>query len=825
MPETICLTCGHTYTFHQSANCPLCNGEWEGYELLFSQLALPNIGEQIAAWLGQLPDPSVVELAALEDGLAVRLYAAPGSADGAVRAWASLTKQQTRWRRIDEKLSLEQGAFVLRPTVRVPNLAWSEGDPFLALGGQLLTDKARLRIWLLGRDRELQARLRALVSFTYSTEGGVDNRAPNPWGLRLGLLRAGLVLGIAIAGISGGLIGAGWVPALGGVLGIIGGVLIMLASFLGMLDWMHWRSTPKDILEARVNDVLLRAAFTLTASNPDRYTLLTGRNDWQRFDMEWPSVRAFAMPLPAKELAVLLTPPEGGEVSGVVRRSSRQDVPAPPPAQPLLAAPFKIGRATATGEAVGIDPDGHGMATGGSRTGKSSFAYDMLVQLIQRGEDAPGIFLVDPHLGLADAFLSAVDGLPPPLREIGIRRLRVITPDQPELVPLNLLAVPEFAWAGNAIVQLGRRIWEDYWGPRMQAALLGLFRLAHAWNMSINQNRMGLLHTVFAAFNADWRHAQMAKLPPVERMGILALDALLGQLAGEHGRWDQGWVTEVVSPIISKAMAVELSPWLFAALHQDSFVDIERWIRERAWIVLRLPSGEMGREGARLTAGVVYNVFEAAFRRVTTGGAIPYYFVIDEAQEIGMGMRLEAMLSEGAKFGARMFVLSQSLAMMRKMEGFDAVVQSLLANTSTQAFFSPDPEDADLIRAALSASVRYGSLTLDLPTLTCWLRARVDRQWQPPTLVEISPIPKTDAEQIERLVREVITAHPEDYVSPAGWQETAVRALAGLLQNPAQQEMLSLAFTGEKYAQPVAAPMETQAGNPQTATDRRNLGF
>ena len=75
------------------------------------------------------------------------------------------------------------------------------------------------------------------------------------------------------------------------------------------------------------------------------------------------------------------------------------------------------------------------------------------------------------------------------------------------------------------------------------------------------------------------------------------------------------------------------------------------------------------------------------------------------------------MLSEGAKFGARMFVLTQSLSMMRRLEGFEAVVQSLLANTSTQMFFSHDPEDTDLIRATLSTSVRYGALTLDLPSL------------------------------------------------------------------------------------------------------------
>ena len=99
----------------------------------------------------------------------------------------------------------------------------------------------------------------------------------------------------------------------------------------------------------------------------------------------------------------------------------------------------------------------------------------------------------------------------------------------------------------------------------------------------------------------------------------------------------------------------------------------------------------MGHEGARLTAGIFYNVFDAAFRKATVAGPVPFYFMIDEAQEIAGGMRLESILSEGAKFGGRMFVLAQSLSMLRQVEGFEQVVQALLANTSTQAFFYPDP--------------------------------------------------------------------------------------------------------------------------------------
>ena len=164
--------------------------------------------------------------------------------------------------------------------------------------------------------------------------------------------------------------------------------------------------------------------------------------------------------------------------------------------------------------------------------------------------------------------------------------------------------MPDFSWAGNAIVQIGRRIWEDYWGPRMQAALLGLFRLAHAWNKNHPDERMGLLHVVFAAFNVEWRHSTMAYLSPVDRMGTLSLDALLGQLnqsyrvGAAHGNANQGWVTEVVSPILSKAMALELSPWLFAAMHQGRFADLEQWIKERAGSCCVYPPARWDARGA-----------------------------------------------------------------------------------------------------------------------------------------------------------------------------------------------------------------------------------
>src|SRR6266540_3153427 len=306
---------------------------------------------------------------------------------------------------------------------------------------------------------------------------------------------------------------------------------------------------------------------------------------------------------------------------------------------------------------------------------------------------------------------------------------------------------------------------------------------------------LGLLHVVFSAYNKEWRHIAMNYIQGADRLGVLALDALLGQFGTDDSKnKGQGWITEVVSPILSKVMALELSPWLFSALHQDSFVDMEQWVKDRSWIIMRLPTGQVGRESARLIASVVYNVFDAAFRKATFKNPIPFYFVIDEAQEIGTGMRLESMLAEGAKFGARMFVLTQSLEMMRKIEIMKPLVQSLLTNTSTQAFFSPDPDDADTIRAILSSSHRYGDITLDLPTLQCWLRARIKGHWQPPTLVRIPHVGSNNPDHVQQVIRDVIAAHPEDYRPVGDWEKTAIKAIKQMIPE-AHMKLLNQVLT------------------------------
>ena len=120
----VCPRCGHEYipvttnvstglnTSAMLANgidCPLCEGLWEAWELLFSPIPLPKIREQVAAWLGSLPHPCVFEISAASDGVRLRLFTPPGCGQGAVSAWAAMLHQQLRWKQIDEKMILASG--------------------------------------------------------------------------------------------------------------------------------------------------------------------------------------------------------------------------------------------------------------------------------------------------------------------------------------------------------------------------------------------------------------------------------------------------------------------------------------------------------------------------------------------------------------------------------------------------------------------------------------------------------------------------------------------------------------------------------------------
>ena len=100
-----CMQCGYEPVPLDPAQCPLCKGEWETWELMWPALPLPKNREQIAAWISQLPYPIAVDINVRGgDGMRVRLHAPPKSIDGAMAAWAAMNHQQTNFVKSDQSV-------------------------------------------------------------------------------------------------------------------------------------------------------------------------------------------------------------------------------------------------------------------------------------------------------------------------------------------------------------------------------------------------------------------------------------------------------------------------------------------------------------------------------------------------------------------------------------------------------------------------------------------------------------------------------------------------------------------------------------------------
>ena len=128
-----CPSCGYPHA-QDLLTCPICTDHWQAWELLFAPLPLGDLRNQVMGWLGQMPEPAVLEWVASPKGLRVRLYCAPDTAEGLIQSWASMTGQHSRWRKL-ESGPIQSSALFLKPYTKLPALLTStpDSDPMLAM--------------------------------------------------------------------------------------------------------------------------------------------------------------------------------------------------------------------------------------------------------------------------------------------------------------------------------------------------------------------------------------------------------------------------------------------------------------------------------------------------------------------------------------------------------------------------------------------------------------------------------------------------------------------------------------------------------------------
>lgn len=589
------------------------------------------------------------------------------------------------------------------------------------------------------------------------------------WGMAMG---GSLLLGLALQLLLVFPEALALLPPEGVFLAGAAGVVVGALGISALIRFWEWRHLSPEALREKLRTALLEASLEAWGGPEAGRAALPGVWTWR------PARGETRFPLAAHEAAALWLPPPGFPVEQVADPEGRMDMPALGGAWPDPADGLPVGRRAADGRPVRIPwPSLPVVVLGGTGSGKSAFLMNVVEALLAQGEEAPGLLILDPHGPLARwAFRRMARAVR--RRPEWAARLVLVDPTWDRAVPLNLFCAPEAIWAINTLLTAGRRIWEGYWGPRMSGVLEAAALILWSYNRQVPEElRLSFRHVPYVLFNVRLRREELMRgLPPADLPQAVLLDLQLGQ-AAEAARSPLGWQVEVASPIVSKVIALN-HPWLRAALAAPRMADMERWIAERRWVIVSLPSGAMGEGNAELIAAWFYNLWEWAFRRAGTERPHPTFILLDEVHRIASGLDLPRTLAEIRKYGGVPFLASQSLSVLSLREDTRELSPALLGNAGTLVVFRPDPTDLPLLERALGWADRAAGerLRADLPAFHFYLRALVDGRWAPPVLVDARgafPVPAGEEEETGReeegeiafLRAMVAAAHPEDYIA------------------------------------------------------------
>lgn len=401
---------------------------------------------------------------------------------------------------------------------------------------------------------------------------------------------------------------------------------------------------------------------------------------------------ARSSPLSVKELAGLWHMPVGESLERVWRQSYEQLLPLPADVAPPLGAPIGISRKGDQQVPVAFSTEAlrrNLFIIGKTQHGKSTLMEHIAAAWMR--DPARSVLVVDPHGDLA----RRVIGLVPPERATDV--VYIDLSDETRSVGLNLLDVSEGfdpdSLAEN-FVDVGRALWQQYWGPRMLIPLgFGLRALAHANLRRPPERQYTLLALapLLTSFPELRKHFLEAEVTAADRPDIVHyfLDEYVQMSASQR--------EQVISPVLSKSHAFERSAAIRRLVGQPrSTVHLFQAIRSRKIIVVNTNAGILGDDLAGFIGSLFLNVMRRVIMRQTTlprGERVPVSVVADEFQTM-TGTDFGALLGELQKNGGNFVLGTQSLDNLRRIEPSGTLAGSIFAGVATKVVFQVNGDDA-----------------------------------------------------------------------------------------------------------------------------------
>lgn len=309
---------------------------------------------------------------------------------------------------------------------------------------------------------------------------------------------------------------------------------------------------------------------------------------------------------------------------------------------------------------------------GPSGVGKSTLLAHLILADLAAGRS---VVAIDPK---GDLVTDVLTRLPSDSQN------RVVVLDPSDLAPVGFNPLDGGAVGIDGVLHVLRSVWSDSWGPRLNDVLhAGLLTLAASPGHTLAELPLLL-------GDASFRRPLVGRAVKADPLGL-----------GTFWPWFDGLSPEmrsqVLGPVMSRMRALLLRPDLRAVLAQPEPRFNPRSIfTERMALLVRLPKGQIGSEGAQLLGSLLV----AHLWRLSQGRAAipaerrhPLSMVFDEFQEfLRLPLDLPDALVQARGLGVGLTLAHQHLGQLDS-----AVKAAVLANAGSRVIFHSDFDDAGVL--------------------------------------------------------------------------------------------------------------------------------
>lgn len=519
-----------------------------------------------------------------------------------------------------------------------------------------------------------------------------------------------------------------------------------------------------------------------------------------------------------KELAVLWHVPVVSEqVALPLMNINATEWRAPLPQE--VSGPNPIGKSCSPDNRIRVPVSLSGAAqqggifmAGKTRMGKSTL-MEFLFDLCMKDPRRPAAIVSDPHGDLA----RRVVGMVPPERLSDVVFWDVLDPEfSIGMNPLDMyLPGNTIRDAVQLVLDVGKSLWTDYWGPRMRIPLQrALTAIAAANTKRARDQQLGPSALSFLLNAKDTVRNEFLNQ---EVRGTPVADEVMQYFMGEFDHLMPSLRQQIIQPVTSKAHRFEEEPalWLFSP--PRSTLSLDDVINKRKILILSTHQLSLGDDLAGFIGALVVNFAIRALGEqefLPIDQRIPLYLIADEFQSIPC-VRWQVFLQQMRKLGGVPGLGTQSLSSLRK---FDPHLPSIIfSGVQTLVTFQVNGEDAEELSKREFARTAGGpgmESLINLDPYQAWIRT-IDENGRPlrPFLVNL----RTPIDPDESIINRAMALR-RDYAVPLEIaKEQASSSLRHWMQVYNLTNMVSDGGSAALQTKPFVSSDSPAAAQPQFA--------